>query len=97
MRLILVFLLSIFLTACGTSPVYKQIEVIETKVEKVKVPEEFLVSCKPEPFMSSEAYLQLDIPERESALKSYIVVLYKTIKQCDINIDKIKKFQAEEK
>ena len=58
-------------------------------MEKVNVPEEFLVSCKPEPFMSSEAYLQLDIPDRESALKSYIVVLYKTIKQCDININNI--------
>lgn len=90
MKILSLLITVIVLTGCATSPKYDKLEVSKVDVVYVTIPEELLTPCKPEKPLDRESYLKLKIWEREQVLIEYSVSLLKTIKECNININKIK-------
>lgn len=88
----------LFLTACGTTPKYERLEVVNTKTEYVVIPDNLLELCIPEKPMEPNEYMKLKIGnEREEYLTNYNVSLLTTIKKCNINLKKIKKINDSHK
>lgn len=90
MKILSLLITAIVLTGCATSPKYDKLEVSKVDVVYVTIPEELLTPCKPEKPLDRESYLKLKTWEREQVLTEYSVSLLKTIKECNININKIK-------
>ena len=89
------FLLLLGLGGCGTQP-YKEIKIEQTKVEKVVVPKEMTERCEAEAPITKERYLALKPHEREEELTRYSVSLLGTVKQCNLKLDKIRKFSDDQ-
>ena len=83
------------LGGCGTKP-YKEVKIEQTKVEKVTVPKEMTELCQAEAPVTKERYLALKPHEREEELTRYSVSLLGTIKQCNLKLEKIRKFSDEQ-
>lgn len=95
LRLTLVTLIAVFLTACGTNPSNPQaVKIMETRVERVKIPQALTQPCQPEQPASQATFLQLKPHEREEELTRYSVSLLGTIKECNVKLKKIEKISA---
>lgn len=94
MKLLFLTLLTIILTGCASGPKYNKLEVAKTDVIYVTIPEELLTPCKPEKPLDVKSYLELKIWEREQHLTEYSVSLLKTIKECNLKINKIKELNV---
>lgn len=88
-NLFLVFLFSLILAGCGSSPTYKTVEVTDAKIVKLEIPKSLTEPCTPDRPYTAEEYLQLKITERESYLTKYSISLLGTIKECNIKLKKI--------
>lgn len=90
MKTVFVLITTLLITACSSAPKYSTLEVSKTTVTYVTIPEELLTPCKPEKPIDTKTYLELKIWEREQLLTQYSISLLKTIKDCNLKIDKIK-------
>ena len=92
---LLVITSGVILTGCSSAR-YNTVEVQQKEVVKIKVPEFLLVSCKPNPPMSVDAYVALESVEREVYLTGYIQDLYVVLSKCDNAMGKIREFNRDE-
>jgi len=90
LRLVFVGLIVIFLTGCGGMNSYNKLEVTDVKTKQFVIPDELLSVINPEKPITREEYLKLSPTEREIYLTNYSISLLKSIKECNINIVKIK-------
>ena len=89
----ILFILSIFLiTGCANSPSSK-LDVQDTKIIYDAIPEHLLKPCESKKPISKEEYLLLkrDLGERETYLTNYSIDLLGIIKDCNKQIDEIRK------
>ena len=81
----------LLLAACGTAPHYDKLEVKNTEVKYITLPDELLAPCVPAIPISEPDYLTLKPFEREEYLTKYTVSLLTTIKDCNINLSSARK------
>jgi hypothetical protein len=93
--LYLLLVITLFLTACATPPKQVIVEVKETEVIKIKVPDTLLKPCLPDSPIDKESYLKLQMYERELYLTKYTVSILTNLKECNVQIDEIRKLQED--
>lgn len=89
-QLLLTILFSFILVGCGSTPKYDKLEVKEAQVITQRVPEELTAPCTPKKPPVKEEFLKLKPHEREATLTEYSNNLLGTIKDCNIQLKKIK-------
>jgi hypothetical protein len=94
-RVLFLLVITLFLTACASVQKKDSLTVKEKEVVKVRVPDELLTPCVPERPLSKEDYLSKSFPERETYLTDYSVSLLKTIKECNVKLDRIREFNKQ--
>ena len=95
-KVIIMCLLSIFLSACGTMS-RNNMNVQDTKTVYITVPEHLTENCKVKKPMSNEEYIVLKPNEKEQYLTDYIIVLITAVKECNIKLGKIKQLNIDQK
>lgn len=85
-------LVGLFIAGCASSPTYNKLEVKEKEVVKVYVPDELLTPCIPDKPIDRETYLAQELHEREIYLTNYNISILRTLKECNIKLEKIKEF-----
>lgn len=94
MKTTLLLAITFLMTGCGIIPKYNKLEVNKTDVVYVTIPDELLKPCEPDKPLDTKSYLELKIWEREQVLTEYSISLLKTIKDCDLQITKIKELNT---
>lgn len=89
-RLFVAILISFILVGCGSTPKYDKLEIKETKTVTQRVPEELTTPCTPKKPPVKEEFLKLKPHEREAALTEYSNNLLGTVKDCNIQLKKIR-------
>jgi len=96
-KLLALAILALFMTGCATGARYDKLEVKDKELVYVKIPEHLTEPSKPKKPISKEEYLKLKPHEREQYLASYSESLLITIKECNIDKEKIRKLNSNEK
>lgn len=91
MKYLALIFISFILIGCSSAPKYNTLEVKEKEIVKVTIPDYLLIPCVPERPMSKEEYLKLKQYEREIYLTNYSITLLSVIKNCNDQIEAIKK------
>jgi hypothetical protein len=91
---VIVICLLAMLTACGSFQKQPEV-VVKTEYKTVTIPAEYLNNCEITQPPSKTKYLALGDKGREDLLVSYGIELTKDLKNCNIQIDKARKFQIE--
>jgi hypothetical protein len=82
------------LTGCGSFQKQPEV-VVKTEYKAVTIPAEYLNNCEITPPPTRTKYVSLGDKGREDLLVSYGIELNKDLKNCNIQIDKARKFQTE--
>ena len=82
--------LTLCLYGCGIFKPDTELKIDTIRVEKVAVPGELTEPCVAEKPIAKQDYLALKPHEREEELTRYTVELLGTIRNCNIQLEKIK-------
>ena len=87
-NLVILFLLSISLSACVTTKIVKE-EVYVTEIKVVELPEALLKACKVTPPFDSKVYQTSNRDKKESMLFDLSKSLYVDLKNCNDQIESL--------
>ena len=85
-------LMAFGLSGCGTTKPDTNLKIESVRVEKVTVPVDLTEPCLAEKPIQKQDYLKLKPHEREEELTRYTISLFGTIKECNVKLSKIRKF-----
>jgi hypothetical protein len=89
-QLLVTILFSLILVGCGSTPRYDKLEIKDTQVIVQRVPEELTAPCVPKKPPTKEDFLKLKPHEREASLTEYSSGLLGVIKDCNVQLKKIR-------
>lgn len=95
MRVFILLLLTMFITACASK---KPEVVVHTKYEYVtyEIPKNLLTNCRPKsPPIDADKYNKLSQLEKEAYLTSYSIMLMGELKKCDNKVRGIERYIKE--
>ena len=95
-NLVILFLLSLSLSACVTTKIVKE-EVYITEIKVVELPESMLKVCKVTPPFDSKVYQTSNRDKKESMLFDLSKSLYVDLKNCNDQIDSLRDLYLDKK
>lgn len=95
-NLVILFLLSLSLSACVTTKIVKE-EVYVTEFKVVELPESLLKACNVTPPFDSATYQTSNRDKKESMLFNLSKALYVDLKNCNDKIESINELYLEKK